>query len=378
MTKYNPEKDLPDFAREYKTLQPSKLAEIVLMRRNKKTSPESITMWFKRHPKVHDELSSEIIRGLPTAKQEVDSSIFQTGNFETLPSVKNWLIMLQNRELTQEFINQKIGLLRNVCMGKAHTYDLVAEGKWAFKHPDRLTLQECMEFIAILRERGIDTYHYKRDLKDFMESKDVPVGKRIVVGKPKGFGKYARLYVELDVQAKILAFVYSQNFEAGVVDKFMHRSGTRINATLKAKIEELTEVGNRGIQRVYDKGRRSKYPLGHPWDKYVDAELLTDLKTVIGTRTKGRIFKLTEENMANINKIAIQRFCPEVLEQFPDLYPNHFWRHLFFQNKLRETDWNYTVVAALGGATPQSVEESYGKPPERIVKEWAEKYGWKG
>jgi integrase len=374
--KYKPERDLPDFAREYKTLSPSKLAEIVLNRRNKKVTPESITMWFKRHPQVLDQLSKEIVEGLPTAKEEVDTSIFAYGNFEQLPSVKNWVMMLHNRELTEDYIATKINLLKRVCMGKVHTYDLVAEGKWSYKHPDRLNLQDVMELIAILKQRGIDTYQYKRDLKDFLESKGIPVGKKIVVGKPKGYGKFARLFVPIETLNKMLEWIKTQNFEAYVVDKFMFVTGTRISATLEAEIENLHEVGNRAILRVYDKGRRSIYPQGHPWDKYVDSSTLADLKAIIGNRTKGKVFSIKPDYLARLNRIAIQRFAPEILEQYPDLDPNHFWRHMFAQHMLRKTNWNYAVVASLGGWTVSALEESYGKPPEELVREWAEQFAF--
>jgi hypothetical protein len=37
---------------------------------------------------------------------------------------------------------------------------------------------------------------------------------------------------------------------------------------------------------------------------------------------------------------------------------------------LRMTEWNYGIVASLGGWTVKALEESYGKPPRAIVREW--------
>jgi len=45
---------------------------------------------------------------------------------------------------------------------------------------------------------------------------------------------------------------------------------------------------------------------------------------------------------------------------------------MFFQHVLRKCEWNYTIAGALGGASPQSVEESYGKPPDETIKQWGE------
>jgi len=41
---------------------------------------------------------------------------------------------------------------------------------------------------------------------------------------------------------------------------------------------------------------------------------------------------------------------------------------------LRATDWNCAVCAELGGSTISSLQESYGKPPEAIVRQWGLKY----
>jgi len=231
-----------------------------------------------------------------------------------------------------------------------------------------------MQFISILKKKGHDTYSFKRDLKDFIESKGEAVGKRIVVGKPKGYGKYAKLFVLMDVLRQMLNWIKTINFEAYVVDSFMLKNGTRIGATLNALIEELTEVGEEAIITVYDKGRKSKYPKGHAWDKKVDSSLLWELKQLIGTREYGKIFSIDYNEVSRINREAMQRFCPEVLRQYPKLYVNHFWRHMFFQHILRKCKWNYTIAGSLGGAHPMSVEESYGKPPEETIKRWSDTY----
>lgn len=37
-----------------------------------------------------------------------------------------------------------------------HNIDLVNEGKWCFKHPDRLMLNDAMELIELLKDKGIE------------------------------------------------------------------------------------------------------------------------------------------------------------------------------------------------------------------------------
>ena len=46
-------------------------------------------------------------------------------------------------------------------------------------------------------------------------------------------------------------------------------------------------------------------------------------------------------------------------------YPNHIWRHTFAQDCLSATDWNYELVAALGGwISTETLKLSYGEMNE--------------
>lgn len=371
--KYRASRDLPNFAIEYHTLSPVKLTDIILKERNKEVNPESVTMWFKRHPEISQGLRNKIL-DVELPEIEVSQSIFANGTFEELPSVKNWKLQLDSRELAKKYMQQKFLSLKHLCMGTSHGFDFVAEGKWCLKHPDRLTLKDVMQFISLLKAKGKDTFYYKRDGKDFLQSKGIGVGKRIAVGKPKGYGKFAHLFIEKATLKKMLTWIKQENYEVYVVDEFMYKTGTRIGATLNALIQDLHQVGDKAIQRVYDKGRKSKYPKGHPWNKRVDTELLWNMKQLIGNKTHGKIFNVESPTVGNLNRKALEKFAAETLLEYPSLMVNHFWRHMFFQHMLRKTKWNYTIAAALGGSTPQSVEESYGKPPEQQIKRWSDDF----
>jgi hypothetical protein len=333
-------------------------------------------MWFNSNRAIYEQLKKEIIENLPTEKQTIDLAIFNNGVFTELPSVKKWIQVLHGRELTSEYIKSKIENLRNICRGTLHGHDFVAEGKMSLKHPDRLLYADLLEVNAILKDLDIDTCAYKRDLKDFLENvREIPIGKKITVGTPKGKGKYAKLRVELSKLQVILNEVRELDFEAYGADLFMFKTATRVTATLKALIENITIVESEAVIRVYDKGRVSKYPMGHPWDKRIDRELLAVLTQIIGERKAGKIFaNITDNDLAKINKQVIMKYAPELFQRYPDLSPNHFWRHMFAQIMLDQTEWNYAIVSALGGWTPQALEESYGKPPTSIVKQWSSKY----
>lgn len=363
MTKYKASRDIPKFARDLKTLSPSKIAEEILNKRNKKVTQQSVTMWFKRHPHKYDMLSQELVDSLPTEKQQVDVSIFQNGQFTELQSVKNWIMEMQNRDLKETTISNSVGTLRQICRNRMNFQD------WCMKHPDRLRLNEAMQFVSFCKKHKMDSSRYKAALKNFLMSKGVVVGKKIAVGKHKSFGKYAELFCEMDAIQKILDNVKSQSFEAYVADRFMLMSATRISATLRADIKHLNEK-ERYIT-VFDKGRR----VFKKWKKYLSDSLLYELKMLIGNRKQGKLFKITKKELTLLNSEAIQKYATDMLMKYPTFKNwNHFWRHMFAQHMLRATKWNYAAVANLGGWTIQALQESYGEPPENIVKEWGISY----
>jgi len=358
--KYKPEKDLPDFAREYKTLSPSKLAEIILNRRNKKVTPESITMWFKRHPDVYEQLSKEIVEGLPTEKEEVDVSIYEMSRFMEIPSVKEWILFMHTRrrkgkELHPEYITSQVRLLRQAL--REHSVPL---------HPDRLTFRDAQEIFLEMEKKGKDTYPFRRAIKDFLKSKGATGWEKIGVGKPKGFGKYRGLYVDLDTIYKMLGWIYTQDLEVFTVDKIMWHNGIRLGAVLGAKIEKFHyNPTGFSILTVLEKFREEK-------TFRVIPDVANLIKEVIGDRKSGKIFRIGERRVNVLNREAMRKFCPELEPQVE--MPSHFFRHMFFQHLLRATNWNYAIVASIGQTTEQSLKESYGGIPSGDVLEWEKQY----
>jgi integrase len=383
--KYKPERDLPDFAREFKMLSPSKLAEIVLNRRNKEVTSESVTMWFKRHPEVYDVLVKELVEGLPSAKEQVDTSIFQNGQFEKLESVKNWVNEMKDRDLAKSVIQYKLSALKRVCMGVFPKWkiDLAKEGLWCLKHPDRLTLDECRDLLRILKERDFDTHTIRISLRDFLTSKGFVVGKKIHGGRSRSYGKYADLKVEEKILDTMLEELKGVNYEAYLIDQVMYKTASRINATLKILLTDFDVKETHAEIKVFDKVRRSTLKSeeeikrqGKKWLKFISLGLHNKLMSF--AKENGRtekLFLMKDDEMANLNKMLITKYCSDVLKKFPDFHEwNHFWRHMFAQINLERTGWNYSVVAFLGGWDVKSLQESYGKPPEDKLREWGLKF----
>lgn len=350
-----------------------KLREVILKERNKEITPESITMWFKRHPDVKAELEKEIIEEQLPAKV-VDESIFENGTFEELPSVKNWIEEMEDRHLSELYIGNQVRALKRLCRG--HN---LSEYEWSFKHPDRLTLDEVRDYIRKLRKKGKETHNVRIASRDFLLSKGIAAGKKISGAKESG--KYAKLKLPPEIVRDFLEGVKSLNYQAYGVDLFIKKTGTRLSASLDILIEDIS-LDEINTIVVFDKGRRSIHPKGKRWEKYVDNELWKVLKNIIEERHIGKIFTITKKEARQINSAILRDMITKYASQ-PKIQrllkmcvkiPTHWLRHQFFQRCLELTKWNYGACAALGGSTVKSLEESYGLPPDAVVKRWGLEY----
>ena len=358
MTKYDPSRDIPTFARELKSVSPSKIAAMVLNKRNEQIHPEAVTNWFRRHPQVEDELRRELIEGLPDQKQIVYETDFQNGNFQEFPSVKEWILFMRTRRrkgksLKPEYIEEQLRLVRAVC-------------KEFQKHPDRLSYHDAQEIFMALETQGKDSCCTRRALKDFLKSKGSPDWEKIGVGKPRGFGKYKTLFVEKDKVLAMLSFIRARNAEVYALDKVMYHNGLRLNAIFTSKIENFKHGEEWSIITVLEKFREEK--------TFMLIKEVGDLiKEVIGDRTQGLIFtKITERNINELNREAIKEYAPELEPKIE--FPSHFFRHMCAQHLLKVTDGNSRVVAAIMQCTEQSLNESYGGALAGDVKTWCMKY----
>lgn len=359
MTNYKPEKDLETAAIESKTSSPIILAKWVLNKRNKVISPESVTMYLKRHPELKAAIEAKLSGLSPTAVMAVDKALFENGNFRECASVKNWLMFMNMRRrkgkaLKPSYVYEQVTVLKQVCS----EYQ---------KHPDRIDFRDAQEIFLAKEQQGKDTYVFRRVLKDFLKSKGVNDWQLIGVGKPRGFGEYKDMFVEHPILEKMLDWVKTQSFQAYTVDNIMYHNGLRVNAVLTAQIEDFKTNGNWKTLTVLEKFRETKT------FKIVPkvAELIS---AVIGERKTGNIFSITLDEIGKLNNQAIELFTPEIRIKYKHIHPNHFWRHMAAQHLLRVTDRNSKAVAALLQCTEQSLNESYGAATSADIEKWENEY----
>lgn len=371
--KYQPERDLELAAVETKSSSPTALANWVLNKRNVAIKPEAITMYLMRHPETKKTIEQQLLGMTPSAAQAADSSILENGNFRAIPSVRDWIDYLRGvRRIKEDTISQLVYTLKQICAGKTSKFDLCTEGKWCLKHPDRLSFADAQQVLSLFKEKGYDLYTISKTLKSFLTSKGITEGSRIMVGKPRSYGRFAQLYVSEETTQKVLSWVReTYGLEPYVVDMIMYKKAHRINEVLNATFNDVTE--QEGVFKVtfYCKGLERKYgERGKAVTRVFSGELLDLLKQVMGERKEGAIFQLDEHKMSGINTEAIKLFAPEILLKYGHVNANHLFRHLYAQHNLRKTHWNTGMVANCGNWTTQALEESYGKAPPELVEQW--------
>lgn len=359
MLKYRARRDLPRFAKEYHTLSPSDLAEIVLEKRNREITPESVTMWFKRHPKVYEQLEIDIhTKELP--KLEVSETIFKNGTFEQLPSVKKWIETLEDRHVKKAGIRDRVAALKRICKGHNLT-----EKEWSYRHPDRLTEKDFKEYNRKIRAKGLSDTNYRKIERNFLlySRQVVPtISGRITIGK------YKDLFVEKPILNEVFEEIKAINDLAYRASKFCYKTGARKSAALNAKTKDFNP-SERTIT-VYEKTKAMQEQRMEI--KYIDDELMTDLKPLLNNGTELLFDGLKDRDWTGACREAYARVMPKLNERIP--MPVHFWRHMFAQHMLRATDWNYTIVAKLGGWTEEALRRNYGEPPQAVIANWGKQY----
>lgn len=372
---------IPLLARKYRTMKPTEIAAVILSDYNVNVTPQSITMFFKRHPEVEQQLQKELVNE-GKAEVEVSEALFQNGTFKELNSVKKWIIEMTPR-VSPSKLKQDIGHLKNVCMG-VYYIDLEEsneQGKrriqkavpnWSYRHPDRLTLDQAKEYIACLHSEGRSTNGYRIALRSFFLSRDEKEVKPTDISGDKGkLGKWAKVFVPKEVLQQILNYVREKDFDYYVADHFGLITATRINATLTEcrKSNIHFEVGIHTVS-IVDKGLHRKGR--QTWEKIVPEDLYVELFQLFQKNGEHAFSNVDYDHLCDLNKEAYRIFLkdnPAALDLAMH-EPNHFWRHMFAQHMLRALKWNYDLVAALGGwSDTATLKKCYGEPPLEVLRE---------
>jgi len=366
MTKYHPDKDIPAFARDLKTLSPSKIAKRILEVRNVERNPEAVYNWLTRHPEIYEQLKSEIVEGTPTVEQATTEAMYEKEAFNEIASVKKWMQFLRSRKrgqrpLQENYIRDRVSKFRRYMRGYQ-------------KHPDRFQKRDYDEILDDLHAKNVDDNEWATVAKDFMQGNLIEGWQLISVGKPRGYQKFRYMDFPDETLRKMLSWIKEQNQEVYEIDTAMWYHGLRINAIIEARAERFN--AEKGTILVTEKFAEDKLFRLHP-------DIVKIVSARLGDRKSGLIWSVSKKTTGAINRAAIEKFigmdairalAPKMKPDEQLEMPNHFWRHMAAQKVLRLTGRNYDRAAAILKTTAQSLKESYGGIGEAEVTAWEDEY----
>lgn len=369
--KYKPSEDIPLAVRELETLSPSQIVEWIKTHRTEKDkrtgkrvqkiiTPESITMWFNRHPKIRDALQVEIAdEEIP--KEAISETLFQNGVFDEIESIKTWKRDLTNRGAKERTIYDMTRYVKKLCLGEVKGEVLK---NWGIKHPDQLTVEDALNFIYEMKKKKLYTRNARLSFRNFFRSRGMKEREvERISGKEEGAGKYAHLYASKEKVYEIFAFLKQLNRQAWRAAKFAFKTACRSGATFTAEYKHINPKEHTIV--VLEKASRGQEK--RRLIKLIPPDLWEDLELDNVEAKTGRLFDIKKSEVNALLKSAYQKIIPQLADEIP--MPFHFWRHQFAQHMLRATNWNYTFVAELGGWTEDVLKRYYGKPPREVIRQ---------
>ncbi len=139
---------LPQLVRKYRTVSPTELKEKILSDYNKDVSDSAVRMFIQRHSLVFEPIQKEVI-GEDVKQIQVKDSLYENGTFDELNSIKKWKIE-KTALVSKEYLKGNLDAIKRICKGVFYLRDPATKKfteihipNWTFKHPDRLTLEQC-------------------------------------------------------------------------------------------------------------------------------------------------------------------------------------------------------------------------------------------
>jgi integrase len=131
--------------------------------------------------------------------------------------------------------------------------------------------------------------------------------------------------------------------------KFMFYTGTRISASLNSRIEDIIKKEDVWMIRIRDKGSNG----GCVWFKILPLELIRDIERIFELRDHPSIGYLFDgiRDQRRLRILFREAYSDAGVNVEGDIGfdVTHIWRHTFAQELLEATEYNYELVASIGG-----------------------------
>jgi len=367
--------------------------------RDLRVSRMTVHRFITKYPNVLDE--AKIILG------EIGDLSFRKQfksfeSFKKIPIIEKWIdTLIHSSEVTRETRRKYVKGFHNVCRYlKIHPMkiepedveSLIKETKAIYNERNKLREQGKPNDELPKNLKGGLSYLYIREgIKSFfslMKNYSPTYLKGIGLTTLTESNRYARHMVNekvrhnLENTLKEVCNDWVEYLEALSVDQVMFYSATRIGSILDFSFRKnwYSLEKDCWLLEVIDKGRKGrKEGGGKKWTKIFLGHALETLKGYCSKRfgipienlekevpqKVDKLFPtLKEQRIRKLNKIALLKAG---LDYGEDFEPNHIFRHTFAQCCLRATNWNYDLVAYLGGwDSTIRLKRSYGAMDTKV------------
>ena len=291
-----------------------------------------------------------------------------------IPIIQKWYEILIMRDVKENSILRRMRSFRDIC------YGVTGRGKDKRRlrpkriAPQNFTEQDGIDWIVLLKKEHILDQEHRLVIRNFLKYGKGVEPQRISGKKGASYGKMAREYLR-DEEVEAVYYQIDQlpspkRQMIKAIVAFMHRTATRVRATLRLKYIDFEEFKFNGITimrvRVFDKGRKGS----EEWNKMMLPIIADHMREYLDFAKAQGWKKPFPTNHWDLT-LELRQIYEKALPHRRVHQPLHVWRHTFAMHYLRETGWNYELVATLGGwKSIEVLKECYGRPEERDVAQF--------
>jgi len=337
------------------------------------------TVWrFRSNIKNIDVINEGIEYLKSLAEIGYDRKLDNWDVFKNIPIINEWKSLMENRRLKRKTINGWMRGLWHIC-------------KYLKKHPRKLTVDECAELNKWIRDLyyngekedipyGLSYQRIRELIRVFYMgvynvSDKYLTNKGITKENLPTFGKYSKMTIPQDVRHK-----FDKSLKKFTKDKdeywdilnycvMAYATATRATALSEVELDKAIIFNNKEwVFEVIDKGDLK-------WDKIIIGHLLDKLRYGLSQRfnisidelesrlpkVTNRLFPLAYNDIIRLRDLIKMSLIDAGL-RYSEFPPIHIWRHTFAQDALRASNWNYELVASIGGwKSTKILKEVYGE-----------------
>lgn len=314
------------------------------------------TVWRFRKAEINDIEVDQILSDISSL--QLKPYQMRIDGFMQIPVIQRFYDLNVRLEISEKRIRTKIRSLLNIC-------------RHLNVHPRKLKPEQCAELLINVknipveqRPRGVSWSSGREAVRSFFQLVHGINGNSLTA-----LGLHCRPSPRAGVKARqrltgiqrreflrsLEKIVRTKHTEKAIIcayltlPKFMFYTGTRISASLNSRIEDIVKKDNVWMIKIRDKGSNG----GCVWFKILPLDLIQDIEILFKLRDYPQTGFLFENirDQRTLRTLFREAYSDAgiIVDSKNGFDVTHIWRHTFAQELLEATEYNYELVASIGG-----------------------------